>query len=177
MSLHPYNINQIREMLDNNKELFESFFGGNMFDNQFFEHVIPKDSTKKKSDGNVGNLNTDLESNVKSIPMDLIQKKHEFVLILEIPGLNQEKDVMIKSVGSTIIIEGEIKRNYDWEENQSIKLERKIGRFSKKVQLPIVFDKKRIHAKYKNGLLEVRVPILKHSNTETISVHFQNDLD
>lgn len=164
-SFDPFQINTLQEMLNKNRDLIQSFFGDQLFDENFIDRIVQK--------GNVlGDDSLPKESSSRTIPMDLIQRKNELLLIFEIPGLNSEEDVDIKVYGSTLIIEGEIKRNYLISDKEQIKFERKVGTFSKKVVLPVIFDHQRIHAKYINGLLEVRLPVLKSNRYEKVSVNF-----
>jgi len=155
----------LSELLDKNKEMIHSFFGKNPFDENFIRNIL--------ENGNLLGQDAiaDKDGN-RSIPMDLIQRKNEILVIFEIPGLKSEEDVEIKVLGSTLIVEGEIKRDYYLSDKEKVKFERKIGPFSKKVVLPVVFDQKKIHAKYMNGLLEVRIPIVKSNRYEKVLVRF-----
>ncbi|OEF99032.1 hypothetical protein BHF71_02240 [Vulcanibacillus modesticaldus] len=170
MEFYPYDIKNLKEILEKNKDFLESFFGENTFDEHFFNNIF-KQSPKILTSSETINQ----ETNARTIPMDMIQRKHEVILIFEIPGLNNAEDVDIKLLGSTLVITGEIRRNYMLSDKEIIKFERKVGRFSKKVALPFIVDNKRIHAKYYKGLLEVRVPIIKPNNYEKISVRFTDE--
>lgn len=168
MDFSPYNLNKLQELLDENKNFIESFFGTNPFGDDFLQRVAK---------GNVvGETNAytekKTETSNRSIPVDMIQRKYELLYIFEIPGLSSKEDVRIKVVDSTLIIEGHIKRNYAIDNKDKTKLERKIGKFSKRVTIPIIYDSKRIRARYNNGLLEVRLPILRQTVQDNITVQF-----
>ncbi len=102
-SFDTFNFNNLQEILDKNKDMISSFFGNNQFDENFMQKMMEKGTV-------LGQESPMMDNDTKSIPMDMIQRKHEVVIILEIPGLNSEEDVDIKVLGSTLIIEGEIRR-------------------------------------------------------------------
>ncbi|MFV9511324.1 Hsp20/alpha crystallin family protein [Tepidibacillus sp. LV47] len=118
------------------------------------------------------NLNEKNLTQTRTIPIDLYQRQHDLLLVLEIPGLKDEKDIQLKVVGQTLIVEGEINRSYIPQEGEIVKSERKIGKFSRKMTIPVAFDSKKIHARYQNGLLEVRIPIIKSNQQDKIMVRF-----
>lgn len=173
MDFKSYDFKKVQELLENNKPFFDSFFGHNPFDDDFFKKVTEdadvasdvKPANKRKDNGagnGVDNIN---------IPMDMINRGHELHYIFEIPGLSKE-DIKIKFLDSSMILEGEIRRQYVVTELDETKFERRIGSFLKKVVIPVMYDSKRVRAKYFNGLLEIRIPILKRNNFDKVAVQF-----
>jgi len=176
MDLNPFDLRKMQELLDVNKDLLDSFFNNNPFDDKFFsrlkENGITVGDVKSNPNGNINNNITNRE-----IPMDTIHRKHELQLIFEIPGINRKEDIDIKVLGSNLVIEGEIRSSYMISDSDKTKFERKVGHFSKKVPIPIIYDSKRIRARYNNGLLEIRFPILRQNNQEKINVQFPQTED
>lgn len=78
-----------------------------------------------------------------------------YVLRAEMPGIDPDKDVHIDVDGDTLTIEGE-RREESKERNRH---ELHYGSFSRSVTLPRHADVDDIKAEYKNGILEVRVPM------------------
>lgn len=170
MEIFPYNLKSLKDLLDNNIKFIETFFKDNSLDDNFFERVKSNTTTNEK-----GNININQKVINKIIPVDIIHKKNEVVLFFEIPGLNSKEDITIKLLGSTLVIEGELNRNYLLTNIEQTKFERTIGHFSRKVNLPYIMDKNRIYAKYQKGLLEVRIPILKTNEYDDISINFYKE--
>ncbi|MFX0560381.1 Hsp20/alpha crystallin family protein [Tepidibacillus infernus] len=171
MAFNPFDFiknNPFQEDIFKDKDLVEGFFGeNNPFDQQFFDRVF-KNGKVMGEDANFDKRFS------RSVPMDIVQKPYEMLFIFEIPGI-KKNDLQIKIAGSRLTVEGEVRSNYDFSEKEIIKSERKLGNFSRSVMIPVVFDSKRIYARYQNGLLEIRVPILKTNRTDIVNVQFVHD--
>lgn len=173
MDFKSYDIKKIQDLLNNNKSFFDSFFGQNPFDDDFFKKVTEdlniSDNIKPTDIGD------DNKASSLMIPMDVINRGHELQYIFEIPGLINREDIKIKFLDSLMIIEGEIRRTYIYSDTDETKFERRIGHFYKKVPIPVLYDSKKVRAKYSNGLLEIRIPVLKRNNYNKVSVQFPNE--
>ena len=170
-----FDFSKLQQLIEKNSDILDSFFNQNPFNDDFFKRLI--NNGDKIVNTQATNRKEDKKSRNKSesqqtIPMDLIQRNYELLLIFEIPGLSGKEDIKIKNIGSTLYVEGEIKRNYYLADSDITRFERDVGNFSKKVTLPIIYDVKRIKARYKNGLLEIRIPLLKPRGKEDISIMF-----
>jgi len=176
MAFNPSDLFKLKDLLDRNKDLLDSFFGGNPFSENFMRGMqdIPYGQYHHNPTSNpeAGVSSTGHPASERVIPMDVIQRKNELLLVFEIPGLSGQDDVNIKILGSTLILEGEIRRNYLLSGKEITNFERNVGHFSKKVNLPIIYDSKRIRARYNKGLMEIRIPILKQSNQDRITINF-----
>ncbi len=168
MELFPYDLKGLKGLLENNINFIETFFKENTFEEGFLERVV--NNTENEHKGVVNH-----KSNNRIIPVDIIYKNSDVVLIFEIPGLNSKEDVSIKLLGSSLVIEGDIKRKYSFTNKERTKFERNIGHFYRKINLPYILDNNRINAKYQKGLLEVRIPILKSTEYEDLSINFYKD--
>jgi len=150
---------------------FDQFFGGNFPSRDILDQWLKTSGMAPNQGAKDANISNRGE---REIPVDLIQRQHDLLLVFEIPGLNSEKDVQLKIFGQTLVVEGEVNRNSLSLEGEAIKSERKIGKFSRKVALPTAFDSKKIHARYQNGLLEVRIPTIKSTQQEKIAIRFSD---
>lgn len=167
MNNNLFDMKSFKDFLENNMNFIESFFENNNIDENFLENI--KNMKNDSQSDNKDQLKT------RSIPVDIIKKSNEILCIFEIPGLNSKEDVSIQFLGSTLIIEGELSRKYQSNTREISNYQRNIGNFSKKVNLPYVVDTHRINAKYKSGLLEVRLPIIKAHSSDNIDINFYRD--
>lgn len=173
MDFKSYDLKKIQELLNNNKSFFDSFFGQNPFDDDFFKKVTEDlNMTDNIKSTDIGE---DIKASNLIIPMDVINRGHELQYIFEIPGLINKEDIKIKFLDSSMVLEGEIRRNYIYSDLDETKFERKIGSFYKKVPIPVMYDSKKVRAKYNNGLLEIRIPVLKRNNYNKVSVQFPQE--
>ncbi|MCK4352756.1 Hsp20 family protein [candidate division WOR-3 bacterium] len=93
---------------------------------------------------------------VKSLkfpPMELIEKKKEFLLLIELPGLKKE-DLTLTAKPRSIEISG---FNKQIDGIYYIK-EIKHGWFLRAIELPASIDISKADAQLKNGLLQIRFP-------------------
>jgi HSP20 family protein len=76
----------------------------------------------------------------------------------ELPGLNKE-DVKVECTDEGVQIEGEKKRESTSEEGGIHRTERSYGHFYRMIPLPEGANADKATAEFKNGVLQVRVPI------------------
>ena len=76
----------------------------------------------------------------------------------ELPGMNKD-DVKVECTEEGIHIEGEKKREQVSEEGGVHRTERSYGRFYRTIPLPEGANPDKATAEFKNGVLQVRVPI------------------
>jgi HSP20 family protein len=89
--------------------------------------------------------------------MDIFEEDGNVVVKAELPGMKKE-DIGVTVTDHTMRISGEKKReekvekkNYYWEE-------RSYGSFSRSFQLPSEVQTDKVEAKFKDGILEVKIP-------------------
>jgi HSP20 family protein len=66
--------------------------------------------------------------------------------------------VSIEIQDNTLVVSGERKSEHEERERGWYRLERSFGRFSRSLTLPEGVDPDAVHAEFKNGVLEVRIP-------------------
>lgn len=87
-------------------------------------------------------------------------KNGEFTIRAEIPGIDPEKEIEISVEDGVLTVEGQRQ-----EKHQSgLRSEFYYGRFMRSVSLPSGADEDKIKATYRDGILEVKVPVKEKSD-------------
>jgi HSP20 family protein len=117
-----------------------------------------------------GTLRTD--QGASFVPaVDIQETPEEFLLHVDLPGVSQ-KDVKVSLMGDTLTIRGERKvipatagdgKNYH-------RLERIYGAFERSFSLGTPVRNDKVHATFKDGVLEVRVPKAEEARLREIEV-------
>jgi HSP20 family protein len=89
--------------------------------------------------------------------MDLVETDEHYLLKADLPGMKQG-DVAIEFNDGTLTISGERNAEYDRKEKGFFRLERSFGKFSRSLTLPDGVDPDKIHAGFRDGVLEVTIP-------------------
>ena len=90
--------------------------------------------------------------------MDVFEKEGRLHVRAELPGMT-DKDIEITVTGDALTISGEKKEEREVKEENYYRSERTYGRFSRQVALPAGADAENATAQFKNGVLEVVVPL------------------
>jgi HSP20 family protein len=88
--------------------------------------------------------------------VDVLTKDGDLVIRAELPGLKQE-DVDITLQNGVLTISGEHKADQEEERGNYHVRERRYGSFRRSMTLPEGTDESKIHARFEDGVLEVRV--------------------
>ena len=88
--------------------------------------------------------------------IDVVSKDGDLVVRAELPGVKKE-DVDITLQDNVLTISGERKAEQEEERGGYYVRERRYGSFSRSLTLPQGLDESKVHARYENGVLEVRV--------------------
>jgi len=80
----------------------------------------------------------------------------------ELPGMSKD-DVKVECTDEGLVIQGERKRETEKTEGGIHRTERSYGHFYRMIPLPEGAQPDQAKAEFKNGLLEVRIPIPEHS--------------
>ena len=91
-------------------------------------------------------------------PLELSERNNHLIMKLDLPGLQKENiDVTLGDDG--LVIAGERTHEAESKKNDWFTTERTYGRFYRLVPLPDGVDFKEVKATFKNGVLEITVPI------------------
>jgi HSP20 family protein len=83
----------------------------------------------------------------------------ELLVRAEMPGIDPDKDVTINVTGNMLHLQAERRREEKHEEDGRVRSEFSYGSFRRTVPLPVGASEDDVKATYKDGILEVRIPI------------------
>lgn len=99
----------------------------------------------------------DMNSFLRCYPFtDIYETKDFYVFKFEVPGILRE-DITIEVVDQTLTIRGERKEDKEIERENTHRLERYCGSFSRSFSIPQGVDTGKISAVLKDGILELRL--------------------
>ncbi|HEY0620525.1 MAG TPA: Hsp20/alpha crystallin family protein [Kribbella sp.] len=90
------------------------------------------------------------------------QDGNEYVVRAELPGVDPDKDIDIQLLDGVLTIKAE-RREENKDANRS---EFRYGSFSRSLTLPAGADENNVKATYKDGILEIRVPLKEEQQPE-----------
>jgi len=107
--------------------------------------------------------------------MDMKQTDKEYIITMDIPGMDKDK-INVENKNGMLTISGERQsETNDNKNNQYYSQERSFGSFMQSIPLPDDVKTDQIEAKYKNGVLTVTVARErkenKKSNNERITIN------
>ena len=92
-----------------------------------------------------------------TIKMDVTEIGDDYMIHAEVPGVKKE-DINVEIEGNEVTITAEVKR--EWEKKEGDKMlrsERYYGNVYRSFTLPHELDEKKSEAKYKDGVLELKL--------------------
>jgi HSP20 family protein len=89
--------------------------------------------------------------------MDIFTEGDNVVVKAELPGMKKE-DIDVSLTEDTITISGEKKKEEKIEKKDYYSLERSYGSFKRSFSLPAEVQTEKASAKFKDGVLEIRIP-------------------
>lgn len=97
--------------------------------------------------------------------MDITGSEQEYTISAELPGVD-EKDIQVELKGDTLIIKAEKEKEAKSEEKGYYHVERSYGSFQRILKIPADADSSAIKAEYKNGVVTIKLP--RKRATETV---------
>lgn len=88
---------------------------------------------------------------------DVFEEADSVVVKAELPGMGKE-DIDVKVTDDIITISGEKKKEEKVEKKNYYRMERSYGSFTRSLRLPAEVQTEKASAKFKDGVLEVRIP-------------------
>jgi HSP20 family protein len=89
--------------------------------------------------------------------VDVFEEGDDVVVKAELPGMGKE-NIDVKVTDDTITISGEKKKEEKVEKKNYYRMERSYGSFTRSLRLPAEVQSEKSTAKFKEGVLEVRIP-------------------
>lgn len=88
---------------------------------------------------------------------DVFQRDGDLVVRLELPGIDPQKDVTVSLEEGLLVISGERKQKTEVTREDYFRMESRFGSFRRQFRLPEGVDESKIHAEYRDGVLEIVV--------------------
>lgn len=101
--------------------------------------------------------------------MNISENDKEVKVKAELPGLEAE-DIDISLRNNTLILQGEKKFEDEETKDNYHRIERSYGRFYRAISLPAEVEAEKIKAKYKKGVLEVKLPKSEQAQAKKIEI-------
>ncbi len=89
--------------------------------------------------------------------VDILKEGDDILVKAELPGMKKE-DIDVSLTKDTITISGEKKKEEKIEKKDYYSLERSYGSFKRSFSLPSEVQTEKASAKFKDGVLEIRIP-------------------
>jgi len=101
--------------------------------------------------------------------IDVIVEKDTVVVKADLPGLSKD-DVSVSLQENYLTIKGEKKHESERKEANYFVSERAYGSFMRTIELPTSVDATKIEARFKDGVLEVKLPKTEDAKPKQIEV-------
>ena len=89
--------------------------------------------------------------------VDIAEDAESITLRADLPGID-EKDVKLELSNNTLTIRGEKRQEHEEKDRDHYRIERSYGSFQRVLSLPEDADQSGTTAKFKNGVLTVKLP-------------------
>jgi HSP20 family protein len=101
--------------------------------------------------------------------VDISETADDFLVSADLPGLNKD-DVKISYEDGVITIKGEKKQEKETKDKNYHRVERSYGMFERSFRLPSRIDVNTIEAKFKDGVLNLRLPKAAEARPKEIPI-------
>lgn len=92
--------------------------------------------------------------------LDIYEKKNQLVVKADLPGMTKS-DVEVAIEEGDLVVRGERQEETEIEEENVYRAERSWGKFFRRVPLTFEVDPAKVQATFKDGVLEVTMPVPK----------------
>lgn len=104
--------------------------------------------------------------------IDIEEKDGKYLVRADLPGM-KKKDIHIELHRGYLTLRGERKSEYEEKNDTYRRVERTYGSFERTFRVPEGVTEKDIHAKYKDGVLELTVPTPKVEEPKTVELKIE----
>lgn len=101
--------------------------------------------------------------------MDVAETESDIIVKAEVPGLDKD-DISLSLQGDILTIRGEKKDERKEEKGSYRLLERRYGSFQRTVTLPTGVDPEKIEAKFRNGVLTIKMSKTEETRARKIEI-------
>jgi HSP20 family protein len=103
----------------------------------------------------------------RGVTVDMYDEEGTLVVKADLPGISRE-NLTVRVIEGNLLISGERHHEEKVERKEYLRIERKVGTFSRSIPLPEGVTTEEITATLKDGILEVRIP---HTEAKKPVVH------
>ena len=114
-------------------------------------------------------LTTNLPEGMWRPAIDIEEKDGKYMVRADLPGM-QKNDIHVELKDGYLTLRGERKSEHEENKDNYHRIERTYGTFERTFRVPKGVTEKDIHAKYKDGVLEMTVPAPKVEEPKTVEV-------
>jgi len=104
--------------------------------------------------------------------IDVEEKDGKYLVRADLPGM-KKKDIHIELHDGYLTLRGERKSEHEEKKDTCRRFERTYGSFERTFRVPEGVTEKDIHAKYKEGVLELTVPAPKVIEPKTVELKIE----
>lgn len=101
--------------------------------------------------------------------VDIYEDDESFVFEADLPGFKKE-DLKIDISNNILTISGNRKLEREESKDKYLRVERSFGNFARRFTLPNTIDSEKVEAKYKDGVLSLRLPKKEEALPKSIDV-------
>ncbi len=109
------------------------------------------------------------EEDASKLPIESYVKNGNVVVRADVPGLDP-KDIEVSVLGNVLMIKGERKEEQEVKKENYFRREVSYGAFERRVTLPEGAQTDKIKATFKNGVVEVMMPIAKEATAKKVPI-------
>jgi len=103
--------------------------------------------------------------------LDVIERENDYLVRTEIPGASKD-DIEVAVENGVLTISAETKSATEQKEGERvIRQERRYGRYVRSLRLDKTVEEKKVHANYKDGVLELTLPKAEEVKPKRITVN------
>ena len=101
--------------------------------------------------------------------IEMFERDNDIVVRVELPGMKRE-DVHVRTLGDTLVIEGERRDENSNREGNTNRSEWSYGRFSRQIMIPPDADASKLTARMQHGVLELTLPFREERRAREIEI-------
>ncbi|HEX9786592.1 MAG TPA: Hsp20/alpha crystallin family protein [Candidatus Binatia bacterium] len=109
---------------------------------------------------------------IRTPVVDVFEEKDDIVVKAEIPGMDKD-NIEVNLTDHTLTIKGEKKKAEEVKEENYYRSERRYGSFVRTLDLSREVQADKVKAKFKDGVLEVRMPKTEEAKAKEIKVQVE----
>jgi HSP20 family protein len=112
---------------------------------------------------------TDVPETIWRPAIDIEEKDGNYLVRADLPGM-KKSDIHVELRDGYLTLRGERKSEHEENKDNYHRIERTYGTFERSFRVPEGLSEKDIHAKYKDGVLELTIPTPKVEEPKTTEV-------